>query len=318
MRAFALGAVALKCLYLVQSTFILVPTYVLRQMMKSLTPMLRKPKQSTLGVPLSGCRLNAAKRWARVAVLCACLIIPTCWAIRSFVPMRWLQSARPHSEWPSNYVYGVRRVPLSNGVAAKIVAGAKAQIGTRYDAAYVSIAYPDGDVEASRGACTDVVIRAFRAAGFDLQRRIHEDMKANWSLYPKKWGLAAPNPSIDHRRVPNQIAYLQHRAKVLSTSVDQSTLKQWQPGDVVYWKTSATQLHTGILSDGVDADGIPLVIHNGSICVEDNCLTRWPIIGHFRLPANAASRAEKARHKVLLSGDTVNKKPRIQNRMRGF
>jgi uncharacterized protein YijF (DUF1287 family) len=213
--------------------------------------------------------------------------------------MRWLQLSLPRSEWPSNYVYGVRRVNPPNPIAAKIVAGAKAQLGARYDAAYVPIAYPNGDVESSRGACTDVVVRALRAAGFDLQRRIHEDMKANWALYPKKWRLTEPNSSIDHRRVPNQIIYLQRKAKVLPTIVDQSTLKQWQPGDVVYWKTSATQLHTGILSDGVDADGIPLVIHNGSICVEDNCLTRWPIIGHFRFPAHAPPRAEKAQPKVL-------------------
>jgi uncharacterized protein YijF (DUF1287 family) len=215
-------------------------------------------------------------------VVCLLLAIAVGWAMRSWVPMRWLQLALPRTEWPTSYVYGVRRVPMPGAVAAKIVAGAKAQLGTRYDAAYVPIAYPNGDVESSRGACTDVVIRALRTVGVDLQQRIHDDIRSNWNRYPKLWNLSAPNTHIDHRRVPNQIAFLQRRAKVLSTRVDAATLKQWQPGDLVYWKTGARQWHTGVLSDGVDANGIPLVIHNGSICVEDNCLTRWPIIGHFR------------------------------------
>lgn len=256
-------------------------------MMKLLTPTPREHNQSTLStVPSSNATWqasNVAKRWVKRAVLCFLVTVASCWAIRSWLPMRWLQLALPRTDWPANYVYGLRRVPMSGAVAVKIVAGAKVQLGTRYDAAYVPIAYPNGDVPSSRGACTDVVVRALRAADVDLQQRIHQDMKSNWNRYPKLWNLNAPNSSIDHRRVPNQMVYLQRRAKVLSTRVDESTLKQWQPGDLVYWKTGARQWHTGVLSDGVDANGSPLVIHNGSICVEDNCLTRWPIIGHFRI-----------------------------------
>ena len=171
--------------------------------------------------------------------------------------------------------------------AAKILAGAKAQIGTRYDASYQPIAYPMGDVDASKGACTDVVIRALRAAGYDLQKRVHDDMSARFDAYPKSWGLDAPNPNIDHRRVPNQMVYLRKYGRELSRETAGANLKSWQVGDIVYWNTGNignTRLHTGIVSDTRDGRGLPYVIHNGSICIEDDALDRWPIIGHFRFP----------------------------------
>ena len=107
-----------------------------------------------------------------------------------------------------------RRVEIANPRARQIMQAAKAQIGTRYDARYQTIAYPLGDVPANRGACTDVVIRALRATGIDLQQRIHADMLQNWPAYPRKWGLDAPNPNIDHRRVPNQMQYFATHALV--------------------------------------------------------------------------------------------------------
>ena len=171
--------------------------------------------------------------------------------------------------------------------AAKILAGARAQIGTHYDASYQPIAYPMGDVAASKGACTDVVIRALRAAGYDLQKRVHDDMSARFDAYPKTWGLDAPNPNIDHRRVPNQMVYLRKYGRELPRETAGANLKSWQVGDIVYWNTGNvgnTRLHTGIVSDTRDGRGLPYVIHNGSICIEDDALDRWPIIGHFRFP----------------------------------
>ena len=174
-----------------------------------------------------------------------------------------------------------------NATAAKILAGAKAQIGTHYDASYQTISYPMGDVAASKGACTDVVIRALRNAGFDLQKRIHDDMTARFNAYPKTWGLDAPNANIDHRRVPNQMVYFAKYGRELPLSTSGANLKSWQVGDIVYWNTGSagnTRLHTGIVSDTRDWRGLPYVIHNGSICIEDDALNRWPIIGHFRFP----------------------------------
>jgi uncharacterized protein YijF (DUF1287 family) len=215
-------------------------------------------------------------------VLCALLAV-TCFGIitlPTWLPLKWVQLTVPAAK----SLYGVRHNPPQSTLAAQIVAGARAQIGTRYDASYVTIGYPGGDVPASQGACTDVVVRAIRAAGYDLQKLIHDDMNKRWNAYPRSWGLEAPNRNIDHRRVPNQMVFLRKHARELTKEVNESTLSQWQPGDLVYWKSGPKRLHTGVLSDSADANGVPLVIHNGYICVEDNCLTRWPIIGHFRFP----------------------------------
>jgi uncharacterized protein YijF (DUF1287 family) len=179
---------------------------------------------------------------------------------------------------------GIARVAAKDAIAAKIVQSAHAQIGTRYDARYQVIAYPGGDVDDNRGACTDVVIRALRAAGYDLQKLMHEDMTKYFALYPHQWGLAKPDKNIDHRRVPNQMKFFERFGQTLTTRVDASTLASWQPGDIVCWSMESGQLHTGVVSNGLNTNGVPLVIHNGWICVEDDSLTRWKIIGHFRYP----------------------------------
>ncbi|HEX8833986.1 MAG TPA: DUF1287 domain-containing protein [Abditibacteriaceae bacterium] len=175
--------------------------------------------------------------------------------------------------------------PLKPGsaVAAKILAGAKSQQGTHYNQSYVQISYPGGDLRSDRGACTDVVVRALRKTGIDLQKLIHEDMARGFRSYPQNWGLSKPDTNIDHRRVPNQMTFLRRYGQTLTTSVSGSALKSWQPGDVVYWDTGS-RLHTGIVSDRRNGWGHPFVIHNGWMCVEEDALTRWEIIGHFRYP----------------------------------
>jgi uncharacterized protein YijF (DUF1287 family) len=83
----------------------------------------------------------------------------------------------------------------------------------RYDGRYLSIPYPNGDVPADIGVCTDVVIRTYRAIGTDLQQLVHEDMVANFDAYPSKriWGMSSTDKNIDHRRVPNlQVFFSRH------------------------------------------------------------------------------------------------------------
>ena len=76
-----------------------------------------------------------------------------------------------------------------------------------YDGNYFPIAYPNGDVPKGIGVCTDVVVRAYRKVGIDLQKEVHEDMKANFAEYPKLWGLKSTDKIIDHRRVPNLMTF---------------------------------------------------------------------------------------------------------------
>lgn len=203
--------------------------------------------------------------------------------VAAFLWWAW-QETPPRGEMPP--------LPMPSRHAALIVAGARAQIGDVYDSRYQDISYPGGDVKKGRGACTDVVVRALRRAGLDLQETMHRDMSAHFSIYPHSWGLTAPNADIDHRRVPNQIAFLGRHARSLTTSVSGRALAQWQPGDIVYWNTAGAlrqTLHTGIVSNRRSARGVPFVIHNGWRCVEEDALRRWPVIAHFRTEAKPAS-----------------------------
>ncbi|MGI5880756.1 MAG: DUF1287 domain-containing protein [Syntrophomonadaceae bacterium] len=176
--------------------------------------------------------------------------------------------------------------PEKRTVKDLILLGARQEVynGTIYDASYQVIAYPQGDVSPERGACTDVIIRAYRNAGIDLQQLIHEDIKQHFSLYPDNWGLSAPDPNIDHRRVPNQMTYMQRHSLELTTEV--ADIDEWQWGDAVYWRFANGDQHCGIISDRTNRRGIPLVIHNAGLAREEDCLQRWQIIGHFRYQEN--------------------------------
>jgi len=182
----------------------------------------------------------------------------------------------------------VEKIPASQRVSADwIVIGAREEVkkGTRYDASYQAISYPGGDVSSDRGACTDVVIRALRQAGYDLQQLIHEDMTSNFAVYPQNWGLSKPDPNIDHRRVPNQMTFFQRHGQSLTCQVE-GHLDEWRWGDIVYWRFDNGLEHCGVISDLQGKSGRPLVIHNAGIAREEDCLERWEIIGHYRYPAH--------------------------------
>lgn len=155
------------------------------------------------------------------------------------------------------------------------------QQSVRYNGSYIKLDYPGGDVPANIGVCTDVIIRSYRAAyGFDLQKAVHEDMKVNFSTYPKIWGLTRTDRNIDHRRVPNLETYLKRQGTSLSLSKKAS---DYQPGDLVSWRLGGTLPHIGIVSDRKAADGTPLIIHNvGAGPREEDVLFAYKLNGHFR------------------------------------
>jgi len=167
----------------------------------------------------------------------------------------------------------------------KIVTAARKQIGVTktYDPAYVSLDYPGGDISRERGVCTDVAIRALRdGLGQDLQKLVHEDMRANFGKYPKIWGLKRPDKNIDHRRVPNLMAYFKRHHTTLPVTAKPDPVK-FQPGDLVTCTVPPHLPHIMIISDKKNADGMPLVIHNiGGGAREEDRLTDFPLTGHFR------------------------------------
>lgn len=150
-----------------------------------------------------------------------------------------------------------------------------------YDPSYFAIPYPNGDVPAGKGVCTDVVIRAYRKLGVDLQQKVHEDMAANFSVYPKIWGLKKPDTNIDHRRVPNLMAFFKRKGAVLPLS---NTASDYQPGDLVCWNLGRNILHIGVVSNTPSPSGNRyLIVHNIGYGQElSDCLFDWEIIGHYR------------------------------------
>ena len=140
----------------------------------------------------------------------------------------------------------------------QIVLDARQQIGQTlyYDPAYTTLKYPMGDVPMIKGVCTDVIIRALRLQGVDLQKLIHEDMKKNFAVYPKKWGLKSTDRNIDHRRVPNIMTYFQRQGYEIKD-------KNYKAGDIVTWDLGKGLVHIGIISNQKSlVNSTPLVIHN--------------------------------------------------------
>ncbi len=151
-----------------------------------------------------------------------------------------------------------------------------------YDPNYRVLPYPNGDVPIETGVCSDVVIRAFRRAGVDLQKEIHEDMAKNFSAYPKKWGLKSPDANIDHRRVPNLQMFFAHRKK--SLAITQNGV-DYKPGDVVAWDLDGKGMtHIGLVSNIYNENTKRyLIIHNiGGGAQAGDKIFDWNIIGHYR------------------------------------
>lgn len=150
-----------------------------------------------------------------------------------------------------------------------------------YDPAYYSIKYPNGDVASDKGVCTDVVIRAYRKLGIDLQKEVHEDMKKNFSKYPKKFGLKRPDTNIDHRRVPNLMVFF---AKFGQSRSIETNPALYAPGDIVTWLLPGNLTHIGIVVNKKSADGKRyLIVHNiGAGQVIEDCLFKFTITGHYQ------------------------------------
>ncbi|WP_108866194.1 DUF1287 domain-containing protein [Aquimarina aquimarini] len=149
-----------------------------------------------------------------------------------------------------------------------------------YDPTYYAIAYPNGDVPEGTGVCTDVIIRAYRALDIDLQKEVHEDMRANFEVYPKNWGLSRTDKNIDHRRVPNLMKFFSRFGKVKKISMNP---EEYLPGDIVCWNLGGGMTHIGLVVNKKSEDKQRyLIVHNiGGGQVIADCLFDYKIIGHY-------------------------------------
>ena len=165
-----------------------------------------------------------------------------------------------------------------------LVAAARRQVGVTiaYDSGYSPLSFPGGDVPRDRGVCTDVIVRAYRDAfGIDLQALVNADMRRDFAAYPKRWGLRAPDRSIDHRRVPNLATYFTRRNARLPIPADP---EGWRPGDIFTSLIDGRLPHIGIVSDLRPGGHPGCVIHNiGAGAREELALFRHPLTGRFRV-----------------------------------
>lgn len=178
----------------------------------------------------------------------------------------------------------------------KLAAAAMKSAGAdiRYNSEYRSLDYPWGDVPANQGVCADVVIRAYRELDIDLQKRVHEDMKADFDDYPSKkvWGLTKPDRNIDHRRVFNLQAFFERQGSSQPITLDNA---DYQPGDVISWMVpkagGGVTPHIGVVTAVKTAAGEPMVVHHlsGEPLLE-NVLYEWPITGHYRYQVSVDKR----------------------------
>jgi uncharacterized protein YijF (DUF1287 family) len=169
---------------------------------------------------------------------------------------------------------------LQNLVEAAIE---RTHVTVRYDPSYVRIPYPNGDVPAETGVCTDEIIRAYRAVGVDLQKEVHEDMLHNFSAYPnqRRWLLAHTDTNIDHRRVPNLMTFFARKGESLPVTARN---EDYSAGDLVTWDLGGNVPHIGIVVNRKAArTGRYLVVHNiGRGPQMEDVLFNWKITGHYR------------------------------------
>lgn len=176
------------------------------------------------------------------------------------------------------------QVAISQEIITKNLSDAALELTKQkvtYDPSYFSISYPNGDVPKDKGVCTDVVIRAYRKLGIDLQKEVHEDMKENFKEYPKIWGLKKTDKNIDHRRVPNLMTFFKRKKSTKSVTRKASDYK---PGDIVSWSLEGGLTHIGIVVNKKSKDKKRfMIVHNiGSGQVLEDCLFNYKIIGHYR------------------------------------
>jgi uncharacterized protein len=163
----------------------------------------------------------------------------------------------------------------------RILRSANDQVGTTiyYDASYQTIPFPGGDVPFDRGVCTDVVVRAYRSVGIDLQLLVNQDMRQAFRAYPRLWGLSRPDPNIDHRRVQNLATFFIRHGALLPISTD---ARDYAPGDIVTWRLPGGQPHIGLVSNQ-EREGRPLIVHNiGWGAKLEDILFAYQITGHYR------------------------------------
>ena len=140
-----------------------------------------------------------------------------------------------------------------------------------YKDGYRQIGFPKGDVPRFYGVCTDVIVRAYRALGIDLQVLVH------------KARIGTGDTSIDHRRTKTLRRFFERHGKSLPVT---DFVEEYQPGDIVtYYRAGGrtSQTHIAIVSDEIAPSGRPMIVHNRGWGPQlEDALFASDITGHYR------------------------------------
>jgi uncharacterized protein YijF (DUF1287 family) len=165
-----------------------------------------------------------------------------------------------------------------------------------YTDKYRDIGFPMGDVPALYGVCTDVVIRAYRAVGIDLQVLVHNAR------------LGTGDPSIDHRRTETLRRFF---AKFGLSVPITDFVEEYQPGDIVTYhrpEGRGSQSHIAIVSDVIAPSGRPMIVHNRGWGPQlEDALFRNQITGHYRFTSSAL--VQQAAAPAIVPGHRVAQTP---------
>ena len=169
-----------------------------------------------------------------------------------------------------------------------VLVGARKLVANRaaYTEGYVSMSFPNGDVPRAIGVCTDVLVRALRNAGIDLQAELQRDIGRAPGAYPM---VRRRDASIDHRRVKTIFPWFKRRWRAHAPALDDPN-DPYQPGDVIFFDTFPSRPgpdHVGIVSDTLGPNGRPLVVNNWSTGTHDaemDLLDVVPVVARFRAP----------------------------------
>lgn len=138
-----------------------------------------------------------------------------------------------------------------------------------YNPQYFKIPYPGGDVPDHFGVCSDVIIRAYRSLGLDLQKEVHQKLGGD--------------RNIAHRRVRVLRKLFARYGQSLTITKDPADYK---PGDIVtYYIPEAifSKDHIAIVTDKIGTSGAPMIVHNIGLGPKlDDDLFSWKITGHYR------------------------------------
>ena len=209
-----------------------------------------------------------------------------CWFARPLVP--FLKAAQAGTSIQDANVV-ISTLESSKNTGDRLAAAALTRTGApvSYDAAYYKIDYPNGDIPANKGKAEDLIVRCYRQLGIDLQEQVHNDMEANFRLYPQLWQASGTDSNIDHRRALNLQRFFSRNGEDIPVSKEATNYK---PGDIVTWALSGGDTHIGIVVPGpIGRDKHPWIVHNLNSGVKwENALFDHQIIGHYRYPAEAA------------------------------